>query len=348
VLLSGLQPSTRYYYRFGQDSIWSAEYSFKTPPPLGSSPVKFIMYADQGALDCFRSEDGCIETDDTVTGVLGEVKNNDYNLILHIGDIAYAVGYGYLWETWGTSVEPVTLSAPYMIAIGNHEYDHTGTGGDDPSGASGDGFHPKWGNYGDDSGGECGVPAYHHFKAPAGGNSIFWYSFNYGNVHFTVISSEHDFTPGSEQYNWMQQDLASVDRSVTPWIVFNSHRPMYSSENYPSDWEVAVNMQAAFEPLLHQYEVDIMLTGHYHAYERTCPVYQQACCPAGEACTTHIVAGMAGIGLDDAGWFPASWSVFRDESHWGYLRLNANATALNLQYINDANGAVLDTVTLTK
>lgn len=26
-----------------------------------------------------------------------------------------------------------------------------------------------------------------------------WYSFDFGPVHFTVISTEHDFTTGSEQ-----------------------------------------------------------------------------------------------------------------------------------------------------
>ena len=27
-------------------------------------------------------------------------------------------------------------------------------------------------------------------------------------------------------------DLASVDRSKTPWIIFGGHRPMYISSNY--------------------------------------------------------------------------------------------------------------------
>ena len=26
-----------------------------------------------------------------------------------------------------------------------------------------------------------------------------WYGFDFGPVHFTVISTEHDFTPGSKQ-----------------------------------------------------------------------------------------------------------------------------------------------------
>ncbi len=32
-----------------------------------------------------------------------------------------------------------------------------------------------------------------------------WYSTNIGNIHVTVISTEHDFLVGSDQYNWIQQ-----------------------------------------------------------------------------------------------------------------------------------------------
>ena len=38
------------------------------------------------------------------------------------------------------------------------EYDHVSGGAKDPSGATGQGFHPDWGNYGEDGNGECGVP----------------------------------------------------------------------------------------------------------------------------------------------------------------------------------------------
>jgi hypothetical protein len=43
-------------------------------------------------------------------------------------------------------------------------------------------------------------------------NAPFWYSFDYGSAHFTVISTENDLSPGSSQYAWVQKDLAAVDR----------------------------------------------------------------------------------------------------------------------------------------
>jgi len=45
-----------------------------------------------------------------------------------------------------------------------------------------------------------------------------------------MMSTEHNFTKSSVQYKWLLSDLEKVDRSVTPWIVFMGHRPMYTSQ----------------------------------------------------------------------------------------------------------------------
>ena len=69
------------------------------------------------------------------------------------------------------------------------------------------------------SGGECGVPMYNRYHMPDNGNSLFWYSYDYGLVHMITISTEHNFTIGSTQYQWLLNDLKSVDRKKTPWII---------------------------------------------------------------------------------------------------------------------------------
>ena len=54
-----------------------------------------------------------------------------------------------------------------------------------------------------------------------------YYSFDYGNVHMIALESEaQNF---SAQYDWLEQDLAQVNRTVTPWIIGFWHRPWYSS-----------------------------------------------------------------------------------------------------------------------
>ena len=87
-----------------------------------------------------------------------------------------------------------------------------------------------------DSGAECGVPVYYQFHMPdQNGNQPWWYSYAYGLAHFTVLSTENNFTHGSRQYTWVVNDLRSVDHSRTPWLIVNLHRSMYSSEKYSSD-----------------------------------------------------------------------------------------------------------------
>ena len=234
---------------------------------------------------------------------------------------------------------------PYMVSIGNHEQDHTSGGEKDPSGAPGQGFHPYWGNFGDDSGGECGVPMYNRFHMPDNGNHVWWYSFDYGMVHMIVISSEHDYQPGTRQYEWLEKDLKSVDRTKTPWVMIGAHRAMYSSQKISSDLRTSFGMQMAFEDLLYKYHVDIAYWAHYHSYERTCKVYRQECRNDG---ILHLIVGSAGAGVDTEDYYGMPWSVYH-ENDYGYGRVTvANSTSLMFEWIRNKDNVVRDHVWLHK
>ena len=58
------------------------------------------------------------------------------------------------------------------------------------------------------------------------------YSYDYGMVHMIMMGTEHDYTPGSKQYNWLENDLKQIDRKKTPWVMIGGHRAMYASEAY--------------------------------------------------------------------------------------------------------------------
>ena len=81
---------------------------------------------------------------------------------------------------------------PYMVGIGNHEQDHKSGGSKDPSGAPGEGWHPWWGNFGDDSGGECGVPMYYRFHMPDNGNAVWWWVYVLFVINERLPSSWQD------------------------------------------------------------------------------------------------------------------------------------------------------------
>ena len=50
------------------------------------------------------------------------------------------------------------------------------------------------------------------------------YSIDYGSVHYVVMSTEHNFTQGSIQYQFLESDFMNVNRSLTPWLVVVGHR----------------------------------------------------------------------------------------------------------------------------
>ena len=41
------------------------------------------------------------------------------------------------------------------------------------------------------------------------------------------MSTEHDFSPSSPQYAFIKNDLAGVDRTRTPWLIFLGHRSVH-------------------------------------------------------------------------------------------------------------------------
>jgi hypothetical protein len=100
----------------------------------------------------------------------------------------------------------------------------------------------------------------------------FWYAFDYGSVHVTVVSSEHDLSPGSRQAQWLEADLGSVDRCLTPWLVLAIHRPLLVVLPHKSNRYVADHLRSFLDPMLRAYRVDAVVSGHVHAFYRSCVV----------------------------------------------------------------------------
>jgi hypothetical protein len=47
-----------------------------------------------------------------------------------------------------------------------------------------------------------------------------WWSYDVGLIHFVGMSTEHKYSTGSAQHEWLRRDLAAVNRTLTPWIIF--------------------------------------------------------------------------------------------------------------------------------
>ncbi|XP_066919291.1 uncharacterized protein, partial [Clytia hemisphaerica] len=338
VLLTGLLPNRRYYYAYGSGEYMSDIANFTTPLAAGNrSSFKFIVYGDMGV---HPFPEGVT----TAKLVRQEIEENDVRFVYHHGDISYARGYGYIWDQWFYLVQPYATLIPYMLGVGNHEQDHMNGHQNDPSKQPN--FHPDWFNGHTDSGGECGLPMSRRFHMPENGLGLWWYSFDYGMVHMVMLSTEHDFQPGSNQYKWLENDLKNVDRKKTPFVLIGGHRAMYCSNQIEGDYIVATHMQEAFEDLLYTYKVDLALWAHYHLYERTCKVYKNKCVDDG---VTHIVVGSAGKEKDSDSWYPdKQWSVFRI-ADYGYGRITvANETHMLYEFVQNRIDTVIDSVWITK
>ncbi|WCJ36257.1 purple acid phosphatase 27 [Euphorbia peplus] len=349
--LKDLWPNTKYTYRMGHrllkngTYIWSKQYSFKSSPYPGQDSLqRVIIFGDMGKAE----RDGSNEYSDYQPGSLMTTDRliedlNNTDIVFHIGDITYANGYISQWDQFTAQVEPIASSVPYMISSGNHERDWPDSGS----------FYN-----GVDSGGECGVLAETMFYVPSENNAKFWYKTDYGMFRFCIADSEHDWREGTEQYKFIEECLASVDRQKQPWLIFSAHRVLgYSSDYYyglEGSFEEPMGRES-LQKLWQKYKVDIAYFGHVHNYERTCPVYQNRCTRKEKNAytgtlggTIHVVVGGGGSHLSKFSSAPPNWSIYRDYDY-GFVKMTAfNHSSMLFEYKRSRDGKVHDSFTLSR
>jgi hypothetical protein len=162
--------------------------------------------------------------------------------VLPLGDVQYECGDAAEFQraysaTWG---QFKSVSRP---AVGNHEY-----------------------------GGECGrsdASGYFDYFGPAAGEKG-WYSFDVGGWHLIALNSQCRAGRGlesvggcdvaSEQYRWLQADLAAHRNACT---LAYWHEPRFTSGQHGP----ARQMAYIWNELVAA-KVDVVLSGHNHVYER--------------------------------------------------------------------------------
>ena len=92
----------------------------------------------------------------------------------------------------------------------------------------------------------------------------YWYSFNYGAAHLTVLNSNMDYRPGSEQWQWLEHDLKTFQDARWKFVVF--HHPPYCSNN------CEIPATRVLCSLFERFGVDIVYTAHATIYERFHPL----------------------------------------------------------------------------
>lgn len=233
VKLTDLEANTRYYYQVGSTNV-SDVFSFST----NEEKLIFAVYGDMGYKNAV-SLDRLIE----------EVKNGNYNAVLHVGDLAYDFyeEEGDTGDNFMNSIQPIATNVPYMVCPGNHEHKYNFSN-----------YLNRFSNI------EVGA------GYSSGSDTNLWYSFDLGLIHFVAFDTEvynYYSDPGQiqRQLNWLEADLekANQNRDKRPWIVSLAHKSYFMSK---TDF-------SRFGPLLHKYGVDLHLCGHSHNYQRHFPAY---------------------------------------------------------------------------
>jgi len=286
VQLTGLTPGAAYEYQVQGEDKWR---SFRMPPAVGS-PISFGVTADLG-----QSTDAQL----TMARMKESFDDGEFDAVIFPGDLSYADGYSRAWDSYGRVSEELFSAVPTAYGVGNHE--------------STSGYENNV-NF---------IPRYGWVSSKTTSSSALWYSFDAGLAHVIMLCSYCDTVEGSAQYVWLRNDLASVDRDVTPWVLASWHVPFYTSalthpmETHPGSWAAdGAEQREALEDLIYEAKVDVAFQGHVHSYERTEAVYKNvSTCDA----TVYITIGDGGNHEGPAcGWVQGlPWSAMKETS-FGY------------------------------
>ncbi len=298
--LTGLKPSATYAYQVignEREGGTSETRVFRTAPDR-DTPFTFTAYGDQGV-----SEDSKL--------MVQRVVSENAAFHLHLGDLSYAntADRGKVWDDWLEIITPLASRVAYMPSLGNHENEKLTTASPNTE--------------------RVGYVAYlARFALPKPETR---YTFDYAGARFIAPNSD-DFK-NKEQMVWLREALraARSDPKVR-WVIVFQHHPPYSSNVRRENNKPLI---AAWEPLLDEFKVDLVLAGHNHNYERTLPMrdgqatHTDAKTSARGAGTVYVISGGGGKGLYDFVPEKPVWCAAREKTH-NFLRIKVDGQALTV------------------
>ena len=312
--LTNLASNTSYSYRVsssdgGAPGVSPVE-TFRTLKTDGS--LSFVLFGDSGWGSSAQFE------------IARVVKSLDPDLVLHSGDVIYGSFTSELADTRCLSVyAPHMKNTPYYFTLGNHDL---------YSGAKHylDAFYLPTNS----------VSATNHFLA--GTSPEHYYSFEHGDAHFTVLFvpylSQYKLSVGDSQYNWLTNDLATTTK---PWKILLFHVPMNSSSGHRFDDNDyngipdRLDIKNVVLPVASRYNVQLILSGHEHGYERFNPING-----------VHSITS-AGGGVPLYGFTELDVASAFFWSRYNCVRFTINGDTLEAQAIG-LGGEVFDSMTIQR
>ena len=177
-------------------------------------------------------------------------RNGDTLLFINMGDLVDNGEDKSQWEAWLNAVSPMIDRIPLAPIMGNHET-----------------YNLDW---------KVRLPLAYLalFQVPANGSekfSRYYYSFDYGPCHFTVLNTQLGETEGfkegllEEQLTWLDKDVQATKK---PWKIVLMHKDplQYRIHNRPERQEGFSDEGRAFMPHFDRLGIDLVLSAHLHTY----------------------------------------------------------------------------------
>ncbi len=301
--IDGLTPNTKYYYQTSTDGGFTSGIDyFYTAKPDSLSDITFLHYGDCGYNNTVQND----------IAALMLAEEADFGIVA--GDIDQGVGDNYDDVFFGV-YEDLLKNSCHFTCIGNHD------------------------TYAD------GAATYlDAFYLPSNNpqQTERYYSFVWGNAKFVCLDSNIPYTTGTDQYNWMIDELRCNDKQ---WLFVFFHHPPWTNA-WSADYYIPfteyyqyqgnVDMRTHLVPLFEQYGVDYVLNGHSHCYQR------------GELNgVKYIISGGAGSSTMDFNTNSNSPNIDTEIYVNQYVRFNIKGDTS--YYVSvDINGAVVDSVSTVK
>lgn len=258
VTLKGLQPGTTYYYQVEgkeiesfttDDDTSSFSFVFVGDPQIGSSNEEKAKTPEDIQKPTFLTAQSEAVRNDTFnwnyTLERAYAKTgNTASFILSSGDQiqtnAEKVKDGTVseMEYAGYLSPDIMKSVPVATTVGNHDADNANYT-----------YHFNTANLSD-----LGDNGY------VGGD----YYFTYGGALFIILNTQD--TNVSEHKQFIEQTVAA--NPDCKWRIVTLHQDIYGSAEHSNEPEIT-NLRYSLVPIFEENDVDIVLTGHDHAYSRT-------------------------------------------------------------------------------
>ncbi len=308
VTASGLEPATRYAYAVGDGSApgWSDWYETSTAP---ATPIAYsFLYLGDAQCELER------------WGELAHVARKarpDAGFMLLVGDLVDRGNERSNWDHFFLRAAGVFDAIPLMPAVGNHEYL--------------------------DKGPEIYRRTFDLPKnGPAGTDANLVYSFEYADAFVAVLDSTQalfDRVAAERQAAWLDDALA---RTRATWKFVAFHHPIYAS--HPS--RANPQLGEVWVPIFDRHGVDMVLTGHDHAYLRTVPMRAGHPAPADADGTVYVVAVS---GEKFYGQTPHDYTAKGLTHVATYQTIDVEVASRRLQYRSfDREGKEVDALTIDK